>query len=75
MGKIKVGDSYLCPVCGQYTFESAGDFDICEVCGWEDDIIQLRNPDEEECANRMSLNQARAMWEKTHSYLYPDERE
>lgn len=59
---VKVGDSYLCPVCGKYTFESAGDFDICEVCGWQDDLVQLNDPNEEDCANSMSLNQAREAW-------------
>ncbi len=54
----KIGQSYLCPVCGKYTFKKAGDFDICDVCGWQDDIIQLKHPDEEDCANHMSLNQA-----------------
>ncbi len=31
---VKVGESYICPVCGKYTFEYAGDFDICPVCNW-----------------------------------------
>ena len=47
---VKVGESYICPVCGKYTFEYAGDFDICPVCNWEDDLCQLENPDEEDCA-------------------------
>ncbi len=59
---VKAGDSYVCPVCGKYTFESAGDFDICEVCGWQDDLVQVNDPDEEDCANSMSLNQAREAW-------------
>ena len=61
---INMGDSYVCPVCGKYTFDTAGDFDICEVCGWEDDLVQLDDPDEEDCANHMSLNQAKAAWAK-----------
>lgn len=51
-----------CPVCGQYEFERENNFEICEVCGWENDGIQMDNPDEENCANRMSLNQARKAW-------------
>lgn len=27
----------VCPVCGKYTFECEGDYDICEYCGWEND--------------------------------------
>ena len=53
---------HVCPVCGQFMFESTGEFEICEVCGWEDDWVQLDDPNEEECANKMSLNQARKAW-------------
>ncbi len=42
--KIKVGDSYLCPVCGQYTFERAGDDDICDVCNWQEDPYNMKTP-------------------------------
>lgn len=51
-----------CPVCGEYLFPETGSFDICEVCGWEDDAVQEDNPDEEDCANHMSLNQAKAAY-------------
>ena len=52
---------YSCPCCGYYTFENRpdGSYDICPVCFWEDDPIQLKNPDYEGGANRLSLNQAR----------------
>ena len=43
-------------------FEYAGDYDICPVCGWEDELMQLADPDEEDCTNHMSLNQAREAW-------------
>ncbi|MDD2434454.1 MAG: CPCC family cysteine-rich protein [Bacilli bacterium] len=49
-----------CPVCGEYTFN--GLYDICPVCGWENDIVQLDNPDDGG-ANAMSLNQ-RIEWFK-----------
>lgn len=64
MPEVKAGESYTCLVCGKYTFERAGEFDICEVCGWEDDLVQLENPDEEDCANHMSLNQAREAYSR-----------
>lgn len=51
-----------CPVCGEYEFEEVDDYDICEVCGWENERYQFDHPDEEDCANRMSLNQARKAW-------------
>ena len=33
---------YPCPVCGYLTFvESPGSYDVCAVCDWEDDALQL----------------------------------
>ena len=50
---------HLCPVCGKYEFETEGSFDICIVCGWEDDNLQLAMPYYSGGANKMSLNEAR----------------
>lgn len=72
MVSIKTGESYTCPVCSKYTFEAAGDYDVCPICGWEDDIVQLDNPDEEDCANHMSLNQARRAYERGFIQLIKD---
>lgn len=55
---------HSCPVCGQYEFECRGSFDICEICDWEDDSLQLEHPDYEGGANKMSLNQAREAYKK-----------
>lgn len=57
-------DKHLCPVCGKYEFEEQGSFDICDVCGWEDDPLQLKDPDLELGANEMSLNQAIKQYNK-----------
>lgn len=33
---------YPCPVCGYLSFrEPPGSYDVCMVCGWEDDALQL----------------------------------
>ena len=55
---------HKCPVCQKFEFPFKGSFYSCEVCGWEDDPVQLRNPDEECCANQMSLNQAREAYQR-----------
>ena len=52
-------EKHKCPVCGLYEFEEINSYDVCEICGWEDDDLQEKRPDYEGGANRMSLNEAR----------------
>jgi hypothetical protein len=49
-----------CPACGFLTVPetSYGSYNICEVCGWEDDGVQLSNPACGGGANRESLIEA-----------------
>ena len=47
---------HTCPVCQKYEFEDMGSFDICPFCGWEDDELQLKDPNYEGGANELSLN-------------------
>jgi len=48
--------SYPCPACGFLVFgEPSGSYDICPVCGWEDDHVQLRFPGMSGGANKSSL--------------------
>lgn len=55
---------YTCPCCGYKTFEEQpGSFDICPVCYWEDELMQLRYP-LEKGANRFSLIEAQLNYEK-----------
>lgn len=58
-GPNKFG-SFQCPCCAYHTFDepSGGSYDICEVCFWEDDPIQLAERDYEGGANKVSLQQA-----------------
>lgn len=52
---------YKCPCCGFYTFEEKpdGNYDICPVCFWEDDPIQLQDETYEGGANHVSLKDAK----------------
>ena len=54
-------DKYKCPCCGIYSYEEeiGGTYFICPICNWEDDAIQLREPDNNIGANRYSLNESR----------------
>jgi hypothetical protein len=48
--------NFPCPCCGHLTFgEPPGSYEICAVCFWEDDAVQLRWPDYRGGANRPSL--------------------
>jgi hypothetical protein len=50
---------YPCPCCGYLEFaEAPGSYEICGVCGWEDDLVQLRDPHYRGGANSPSLVQA-----------------
>ena len=57
---------YKCPCCGYYTLseKAGGSFEICPVCFWEDDRVQLQNPDLAGGANGVSLNEAREQFRK-----------
>ena len=52
-------NKYRCPVCGKHSFEEINAYEICPICGWEDDPLQRREPDLKGGANSMSLNEAR----------------
>lgn len=43
-----------CPICDKCEFTMLND--ICDVCKWFHDSVQENNPDEENCANKMSFN-------------------
>jgi hypothetical protein len=57
--------AYACPCCRFFTLDDAppGTFDICEICGWEDDNLQFADPDFRGGANALSLNEHRAAFE------------
>ena len=59
---------YPCPCCGFLVFdEQAGSYDICEICGWEDDLSQLRFPNTPGESNHVSLITAQKNFQKTGS--------
>ena len=55
---------FPCPCCGRKRIEKLGDYEICDVCGWEDDPMQSKDPDFSGGANELSLKEARAQWRK-----------
>ncbi len=56
---------FKCPVCGKYTFQSGpGSYEICPVCGWEDDKAQYKDPNLKGGANKLSLKEYKKQYEK-----------
>lgn len=53
-----------CPCCSAGTIDSPGSYEVCGMCGWEDDPIQSRNPDYGGGANHESLRGARVRWQE-----------
>ena len=52
---------FTCPCCGHRTFsEPPGSYDICKVCFWEDDGVQLLDPAYQRGANGPSLMECQA---------------
>jgi hypothetical protein len=51
--------AYPCPCCGHLVFaEPPGSGDICMICFWEDDALQLRFPELGDVTNGVSLREA-----------------
>lgn len=58
--------AYPCPACGFKVFDDIpGSHDLCPVCGWEDDDVQLRFPGMRGGANGESLFEHQQRWLKS----------
>lgn len=57
-------DPVVCPVCEKTVFDHTNSFDICDVCGWENDGVQADDHNYTGGANVMSVNEARKAWKE-----------
>lgn len=53
---------FKCPCCGNKTLSSERMFEVCGVCGWEDDKVQFDDPNFSGGANYFSLNKYRELF-------------
>jgi hypothetical protein len=66
MSKSK-SEFFPCPACGFLVFsEPPGSYDVCGICGWEDDHVQLRYPFSPVGANQESLFDAQRRTLRDH---------
>lgn len=63
---IQADGKFYCPCCGYNTLiePPSGTYNICTICYWEDDPIQLENPNYQGGANRVSLIQGQKNFEE-----------
>ena len=66
---------HMCPVCGKFEFPTHGSFDICDVCGWEDDSAQENEEEDEGGANWEGLKGYRALYKAGMHEASEEERE
>src|SRR5262245_17257760 len=70
----KVGTFYPCPCCGYLKFtEPPGTYEICDICGWEDDHVQLHFPEHRGGANGESLMEAQQAYAQEAAKRSPTE--
>jgi hypothetical protein len=56
--ELRDAPRYPCRCCGHKTLLNPDEYEICDVCGWEDEPL-LKSEDQESGPNRISLRQAR----------------
>lgn len=66
MNKRIVKKKYGCPICLQHKFQE--NYEICPICGWENDPVQRRDHNFAGGANKRSLNETKRVYnyEKNH---------
>jgi hypothetical protein len=62
--RIETKRRYPCPCCGYLTADGPHDYNICDICGWENDVSMLRFASMGGGANDPSLQQAQRNFEQ-----------
>ena len=52
-------DKLQCPCCDYFSLEKRGGYDICPICFWEDDGMDLNTIDNHSGPNHMTLREGR----------------
>ena len=65
--KLLLGKYFPCPCCRVTYFAQSGNYEICPVCGWENDRVQNADPSFAGGANKSSLDEARINYQNKHA--------
>lgn len=57
-------NKHQCPCCDYYTLSERGIYDICPVCFWEDDGIDINQLDQHSGPNHITLRAGRSNFQK-----------
>ena len=63
-----------CMCCGYHTLPTESIFEICPLCGWQDDGVQNNDPNYDGGANKLSLNTYRNKWLSEHKSITVSKR-
>jgi hypothetical protein len=59
-----LGAVHQCPVCDYFTLPKRGQYEICPICFWEDDGLDLDRPDVISGPNHLTLREARTNFQE-----------
>lgn len=58
------GNELQCPCCDYFTLGERGEYQICPICFWEDDGVDITNLDEQSWSNHITLREGRSNFKK-----------
>ena len=61
--RYRMKQAHVCPICGKFMFDEVDSYDICDICGWEDNSVQEMHPDKDYGPNGYSLNEYKSLYE------------